>query len=273
MSDNGENRRLWVLIGGAFLVIAVLTAGIMAVTRSTGDKKTDAVKVNVPISAEDQNTIKSDTDAFLQASGNFGVRSDNLNADNILNVRYLSDQSSAEDVSTFITTRETSYKNARQYIDKDANIYYDSNITGEWSNAFETSQMSTFEIVNSNIQVADKGTYLTIDGKQRLAASVEATFTSRQTIRSQTKDDPSWDGTFNILSKDFNNNLVQMTFIQEDGGWKIYGMNPPERQFLLSTWKSPSQDAYGTQEQGFISTGKTIKAQLPKVPTTEKKNG
>ena len=261
-NSNSDNKRLNIFIGSAVLVIAALTVVIWVLsTKDSDDAKTDEILADVQISVTDQAEVSTVVDEFINGASNFGFRTDGISSGNITDVQYLVSHSPNSARSLF-TSRDAAYGNVREYIFKASPRFFNSNVTGSWSNEFETQLASTFRLDKVTVDVKDKGAYLNIGGTDRLTAYVSVTFSSTQTIRNKTADDSSWDGTFNVLEKGFPDNTADITLVQDENlDWKIYAINNLKYEFLLASWQNPDVNAYSDVQRDFVKVG-TIKSDI-----------
>lgn len=254
-NDGGKNR-LTAFIVGVFVIIAVAVA---AVIYFVPDEDTDDenIKSEVVISEQEKLELESQSSEIMENLGNFGVSSENLTAENALDVEYIINQT-PNDAGNLYTSRRNSYDSIRDYVLKDSPIDYSPKVVSEWTNEEELSGLISYELISENSTVPSKGTTLNIGGKDYDAAYVDVNFTSKETMRQATADDSSWDGSYSVLEKTFPNNTLRFTFVKDGNNeWKLYSLMNLEYKFLLSTWENPTSfDVYTTTQYDFKNVGK-----------------
>lgn len=265
MSENFENdvssKRLGVFIGVAVVVIIAVTAGAILLIRlfgggvSSDEVKSDIAESDVEISIIDRADVDTVVSEFVNGAANFGFNTEGISSGNINDVQYLVSHS-PNGVKNLFTSRDSAYANVRDYMFKGGSRYFDSNVTGSWSNEFDTQFTSSFRLDKVSVATNDKGAYLIVDGKRRLTAYADVVFSSTQTIRNKTADDSSWDGTFDVLEKGFPDNSARVTVVQDDNlDWKIYAINDLNNEFLTAAWANPDANAFLDTQRDFTRVG------------------
>lgn len=269
----GENKRLGLLIGVSIFIVALVTAGIVYLITKSDDNNTDEIKSDVAISVIDQSETSSLVESFLDGVGNFGFKEDGLNPSNIMDVGYIVSTNPAN-AKSFFVSRADAYATVRDYVYPNSALFFNSNVTGSWSNTFDTQYISTFELSSITTETSSNGAYLTVDGTERLTAYTDVTFTSVETVRLKTADDSSWDGSFDVSKKTFADNTMRVTLIKDGNDeWKIYAISNLQNEFLLATWRSPDASAFANLQRDFEKTG-TIRSDIvDTVPETDNETG
>ena len=269
----GENKRLGLLIGISMLIVVLITAGIVYLITKSDDNNTDEIKSDVEISVIDQSATSSLVESFLDGVGNFGFKEDGLNSSNIMDVDYVVSTNPAN-AKSFFVSRADAYATVRDYVYPNSSLFFNSNVTGSWSNDFDTQYISTFELSSVSVETLSTGAYLNVDGADRLTAYTDVIFTSVETVRLKTADDSSWDGSFDVSKKTFTDNTMRVTLIKDGNDeWKIYAISDLQNEFLLSTWRSPSSSTFADLQRDFEKIG-TIRSDIvDTVPEVDNETG
>lgn len=251
LPQDDYSKRFIKLISVIAAVLAVIVGGVLWLTADSDPDADPEIKSNVSISDSEKIAAKTVAEEFVKSTGNFGVRSESLTADNIRTVSYLINTSDTS-VRDWVTSRRDSYEFAQtQYVHAGSPLDYDTRVMADWKNVFESSRLVTMATTSITGVPSDKGEYLNIDGTEVRAIEVEVTFDSKETIRDVTANDPTWDGSYAVLEKTFPNNVAKLVVAETEDGWKVYAQRELENQFLLSSWKTPNSDAYSDRQTNF----------------------
>lgn len=259
--EESHNKRNIKLIVGVAAVVAVVLVALLWVT-APSEKAPETVKSSVSISKADQLASESSATEFLKVAGNFGIKTSELTGDNIRNVSYLL---TTGDVSAnrYMASRKDSYDFLkRTYIYSGSPLDYDSRAVTQWKIPSEYSNLTSYQATNIVATAKPEAQVVTIDGKEETAAVVDVIFDAKETIRTVTANDTTWDGSYSVLEKSFPKNTVTFLLVQDSGIWKIYAQDNLQKQFLLSTWATPDSDAYANDQTGFIQVS-TLKLTEP----------
>jgi hypothetical protein len=260
--ETSHDKRNIKLIVGVVVVIAVVLGTLLWMTRPASETAPASVKSTVPLSKTDQIASESVASEFLKASGNFGLKTSELTGDNIRNVSYLLTTGDAS-ASRYLTSRKDSYNFVNSsYVYKGSPLNYDSRSVSQWKSPFDDRNLATYQALNVVAQAKPNAQMLTVDSKEVPAAEVEVSFDSKETIRTVTANDTTWDGSYSVLEKLFPKNTVTLLLVQDNGTWKVYAQSNLQRQFLLSTWETPDSDAYANDQTGFTQVS-TLKLTTP----------
>lgn len=249
-----------------FLVTLISVFFVFWLNTDNEPETEDTIVPKEPISEVQQLEIETIVESFINGVGSFGFKTENINSSNILDVNYIVSTDPLNSGSFFVPRAEA-YRSVRDFVHPSGPLYYSANMTGSWSNEFDTRYTSTFEIASVDMEVAPEAGYLNIDRENMLATNVEVVFSSVETVRSKTADDSTWDGTFDVSRKTYNDSMrVTVVF---DNGWKIYSISDLDNAFLLASWRSPNVSAYAEAHSGFEKFD-TIKADVvDRVPEIE----
>lgn len=250
-SESEYKKRLVILISGFFVVVGLVVAGLFAIPSLKGEETKEVIDSSVTLTREEQISAETAAREFIKTVGNFGVRSESLTGDNIREVSYLLQRGEVS-VQDYIITRQDSYTTAKQtLIHANSPLNYDSREVTQWKNVTETNRLASFKTTDIVTVSPEKGEYLSIQGEDMKAVAVDVTFDSVETIRDVTANDTSWDGSYAVLEKAFIGNTITVTVVMTEEGWKIYSQEDLQNQFLLSTWRTPSSDAYSNSQTNF----------------------
>lgn len=259
--EASHDKRNLKLVVSVTAVVAVILGALLWVT-APSEEAPESVNSRVSLSRTDQLASESSATEFLKAAGNFGVKTSELTGDNVRNVGYLL---TTGDVSAnrYITSRKDSYDFlSKTYIFNGSPLDYDSRTVAQWKSPTENRNLATYQTENVSAKAKADAQIVTINGKEEIAAEVDVIFDSKETIRTVTANDTTWDGSYSVLEKTFAKNKVTLLLVQEDGSWKVYAQNNLQKQFLLSTWETPDSDAYTSDQTGFTQVS-TLKLTEP----------
>lgn len=256
-----DKRNIRLIAGVIVAAIAVLGA-LLWITRPEATQTQATVKSDVPLSKTDQLASEESASEFLKTAGTFGIKSSELTGDNIRNVSYLLTKNDAS-VTRYVTSRKDSYGFLnKNYVYKGSPLDYDGRSVAQWKSPSEDRNLTSYQSQNVTAKAKPNAQMLTISGKDVPAAEVEVTFDSKETIRTVTANDTTWDGSYSVLEKLFPKNSVTLLLVEENGSWKVYSQNNLQKQFLLSTWENPDSDAYSNDQTGFTQVS-TLKLSTP----------
>lgn len=251
-TPKGYNKRLGILIGSVFGVITVIIVGIFLLLNNQTDDS--GIKAEVEITEAERIEATALSKDFMKTVGNFGVISKNLTADNILDVSYILVEPNT-DSSDYIVSRSDAYNNAKaDMIFKGGPLDYNTKNVLSWNNYFELDKMATMELLESNIELNDKGINLNINEKEVKGLEVKVVFDSKETVRDMTANDASWDGSYSVLEKDFVNTSLTLTLVKNsDNEWRVFSIRDLDSNHLLATWESPNDSDSDSvdRQQGF----------------------
>lgn len=248
------NRRLITLIVAVFGVVAIICAGLFLLNpKDTGDSVDSIVEVTESEKLSAENVAEE----FIKSAGNFGVITNAIDGDSILDVSYLLIDEYSKS-SDYLLSRADSYIATKdQYIHSSSPLQYDTREVTSWLNPFEIDRLATIEAKVSEADSHENGKYLNINEVNVKAIEVDVTFDSKETVRDMTANDSTWDGSYSILEKEHPNTTATITVaLDSDEEWRIYSVRNLDKEFLLSTWKNPSTDYDLNREDGFKNIGK-----------------
>lgn len=257
-----HDKRNIKLIIGVVVVIGAVIGALLWITRPVSEVAPASVKSAVSLSNTDQIASEAVASEFLKASGNFGIKTSEITGDNIRNVSYLL---TTGDVSAnrYLTSRKDSYNFVNSsLIYKGSSLDYDSRTVSQWKSPIDDRNLATYQALNVVVKAKPNAQLVTISGKEEPAAEVEVTFDSKETIRTVTANDTTWDGSYSVLEKLFPKNNLTLLLVQDNGTWKVYAQSNLQKQFLLSTWATPDSDAYSNDQTGFTQVS-TLKLTTP----------
>lgn len=249
------------MIGSVVILAAAIVLSIIFLIPNDTQQSDDTVKSDITLTAEDKAETSALAKDVIKSFGTFGFITDQITGDNIMDVSYLvsQDPSNAEN---FFTSREDAYNLTKEkFIAAGSPMDYDSRKVTDWTNDFEINSLASFSVESVEATTQNKGsTVSSEDGTSRTIAIVNVTFTSREIQRNQTVNDSTWDGTWDVSQKDFNDKAV-LNFVQTENGWQLYSMTGPTNAFLLSSWETPEASLYANTQFDFQKVG-TLKTNI-----------
>jgi len=252
--SKGYNKRLAILITSVFSVIALICAAIFIFIPKDSDETIDST---VEVTESERLAAENVAEEFIKSAGNFGVITDSIDGDSILDVSYLLVEGYASS-NDYIKSRADSYLETRDnYIHKDSPLRYDTRVVSSWLNTFEIDRLATIEANVNEVNAHENGKFLNINENDVKAIEVDVVFDSKEIVRDMTANDATWDGSYSILEKDYINTTATITTaIDDEGEWKVYSVRNLDNEYLLSTWKNPNSEYNESRESGFKNVGK-----------------
>lgn len=251
-NDDKENKKRltqFLAILGVIIVAGILII-MFVIPEDTND--TRDVKSDLKISDSDKAEVEATAQNIIERAGNFGFIPDKINADNLQEISYnLSvDENNSEE---FFNSRQLSYDSIKRFIMPNSPIDYSDEVIARWNNDMELKSMISYEI--DYVDTAAKDTAGRIDGNT--AAVVDVDFTTKEQVRNKTANDTTWDGSYSIGQKMFNNNTAQFVFTKDptSNEWRLYEIKDLKNKFLLSTWENPNIDSFLSTQQNFENVG------------------
>lgn len=240
------------------VVVALVVSGVALVNWWGARNEQVKEPSSVAVSDTDKTKAKTTAELFLSKNGNFGVVSGTVDqpGDNVITVANTV-ANSPEDYPSLFITRQMAYRDSLPVIAKGSPAYMDGTITSKWSNENELGMIMGYELKNSNLEAADKASYITLNGKRVLSLKVKGKFSSKVSMRIQNGNDVDWDGTYTVQSKGFSDQKVDFTMVQVDGKWLVYSVDGLDKPFLLANWKNPIRAGYDFKDYKTTSSIQT----------------
>lgn len=272
--DSVERRRLIQL--GAFFVVVILAVIAVVAFLVPKDAPEDAapparkVASSIDIPAADQRQVELLSTSLVSSLGKFGIKSDQVNAENIYKARYFINQNPYNALNYFLP-RSVAYNSVRGNLVGGSPMDYEPNDVSGWSNDMETNGMLSFVPSNVVVNAESTGDYVNTNAGRDLAATVHVTFTSTETQRRATKDDSSWDGSFAVSQKTFPVS-ADFIFAKVEDTWMLYDMKNVTNPFTLASWNDSNSTAYADSQFGFTNVD-TLKPKTAPAPQPSPKVG
>lgn len=247
-SLNGStDMRWWKIVGAAAVLTIIVIIGIMIIG-STDEE--ESVKSDVEFSQKEQNLIQRKTEKFISDAGSFGVYPDVLTDENIHDISKLitREQSGYED---YYQSRSEAYENINKHIHSTSPLLFDIDEVNSWKVPQEYNEMFTYNVDDVSVEVPETGNRMNLEGESTETVEVVVDFDSTQTKRVVTAEDTSWDGSYYVLEKEFQQQRATFTLVKENNTWYIYSKKPMENEFLLVTWEDPNSGDFGDSQFDF----------------------
>jgi hypothetical protein len=254
---NNPARRFYALIvllallvvTGAFLIITLIQKG-----------QSEGIISDVMISNEEKQVIEKNSKEFITVAGTWGLKAKKITPENLIAVAYIvgTNSPTGED---YWDSRGTIYSKLKStLIAENSPLWYGQSTTVNWTDPTSRDSLATFEAAGSPlITIPAQGSYLTYNGKTVRAVQVTITYSIKETRRIKTSTDVSWDGTYQVDSRVYDDK-AEIILVDAGGTWQIYDIKGVTYPFALVTWKNAS-DEYTNQQFGFTNVS-TIKAVL-----------
>lgn len=240
--ERSQRKRFWIAVGAFIVILSLITGGIFWLTTLGGE---DDKKYN--ISAQDEAKIKKNVEDFVKESGTWGLKNEKINNGNVMNIWYVVRQE-LDNNEDYYLSRADNYNNLRdKYIKPNSPAYFTERLTGAWNDTSARDKMASFKISSANADKITNVGYL--DGSQDVVATIPVNIRSVETVIMPTATDSSWTGSFNQLSKTFDDRaLINISKGAGETEWKITSVNDMTYPFLLSTWEKVGNN-YDAQQQ------------------------
>ena len=242
--DAGQNKQFWIIIG-AFAAFLSLVGGILLWSLNRHEEKKD---LGYQLSQGDKDSINAQAKKFIEASGTWGLKNDQINDKNVMDVWYLVRLKSPNN-EMFYTDRQTQYKSLGDDImAPGGNISYSGNAVDGWDDDTARSNMMSFKVQGFQVsKMPDRGDSESSEGK--IIATVPVSFQSVENSVIPTGTDSAWDGKFKQMQKTFQNTGT-LTMVKDKGGngaWRVRDVQEVNNPFVLVTWDTPNRDYISSQ--------------------------
>lgn len=275
-SDEGLNKRAIIVVAIPVLIVAVFLVLFFVVFNGNDDSNTvdplNSVESNIEITEAEQLEAEGLAESFVKEAGNFGVKKDQVNAENIDEMATLlgTDPNSA---SNYFTPRSLVYEGLDQYIYNNSPLYYPESVYSQWDNSFETSTNASFTVEEVEANAATAGTYITIDDRNMKSFSVNVRFNSKETMFIEQGSEIGAERSYSVMEKEFSNNTATFVFVYEEhegedeaehaehssgSDWKLYSIKDLKNEFLLASWDDPSMEDFSDTQFSFVENGKIV---------------
>lgn len=252
-TDAGYRRRVGIIVGGIVVAAVAIVGAILWLT--SGDS-TDDLDSRITLSPQDQQDITQVTESFLQAVGNYGYDTEEIDGDNVFDLLPLGEQTQHESLSLLMNSRIDTYLAAREsYILSGSPLYYSTRKVYEWSVPFETENIFKYTVQNIEPNVPDTANLIRFEGESRRSVVVPVTYDAHQVRIYRGSTDADWDGTHPVAERHLPSITADITLIEVDQEWHVYNMRNVDHEYLLATWQHATWENYdATMYQGFQQT-------------------
>lgn len=267
-SDKGFDKRAVAIVAVPIVVIALfLSLFFFVFNNDSEDETVPEVKSEAEVSETEQIELEGLSEQIVGRTGNFGVKKDQVTADNVDELATLL-ETDIDSADYFFTPRAKSYDAARDFIIEGSPVDYSTTQVSNWTNGFETNFNVGFNVNSVEAVAYDKGSFVNLNGSQRRAVSVRVTFDSTETMFVEVGSEFGAERSYTITSKDFNNNNATFVFVADaKNNWKLYDIRDLNNQFLLSTWSKPEIGAYSETQYNFKEIDKLVPPNQNTEPT------
>lgn len=245
-----EAKRFYAAIAGAVVIALALVATIFLLTRGGEETVGQDAKITEVEKVDARKTIEN----YFAEAGTWGVRTDTLTSENLASVRYLI-AINGPSAPTYWKSRNETYMSLREnYLVNGTPMWSSDGEVQAWVDMISRDSMSSFETVDVEVQPIEDGSWFMVQGEQVKSVTIDVNYSVLQTRYNQSATDSSWDGTFIVDEKRFDDS-ASVILVQINGKWRLYDLRGNEFPFLLASWLKPESDYYEDQYD-FTETGR-----------------
>lgn len=284
--DEGFNKKAVIVVAVPVLLVGLFL--VLFFTFFNDDPTEDNLEIptvdsNVEITEAEKLEIEGLSESYVREAGTFGVREEQITADNIDEMANLleTDPSSAE---TYFTPRSLVYEGLDQFIYENSPLYYSPSVVESWSNEFETISRASFKVDSISSTALDKGAFINVNGANLRSASVNVQFTTKEKMFIEQGSEIGAERSYSVMEKDFDNTAT-FVFVYEEyeedaddedhshgSHWKLYNITGLENEFVLASWSEPNAEEFADTQFSFVETGKIVPSEQniqPALPSEE----
>lgn len=272
--ETGLNKRAIIVVALPVLLVAVFLILFFTVFSNPEETEiqTEApIQSNIDITEGEQKELEGQAISFIKSAGEFGVRPQQISAENIDEVATLL-ETDPDSAKNYYTSRATTYEGLDRFISEHGTIYYPESTYLNWDENFETASNVSFTVDNVIAESSTKGSYIEIDGERLRSVEVNVRFNSQEKMYLEQGSEIGAERSYSVMEKDFNNTTATLVFVYDDhiaeeneveeesqgSSWRIYDINNLRHPFLLATWDDPNTDDYADIQFGFVQTDKIV---------------
>lgn len=264
-----EEKKRKIIMATSIWAIGLVIIGSIFIL-SSWTKSTESQHGGVfNLSQDEKDSAITTAENFVVANGTFGAKTDSLSGSEISQAIYLvsTQQSGFE---KYYQSRNDTYLSVRSnYIDEagplaapEQDIFNRKPMSPELTNIWGYSTRSP------EVEVSDNGYTVDFNGTERKMVEVQVDSTTTLNSASPTGHDTNWDGTYNILSKDFENTFT-LTLVQKSNQeWAVYSMEGLDNNFVFATTLVLDTTDVATKVQD-MQIAKTVKSSINGEPSTQ----
>lgn len=247
-------KRLALVIG-----TVVALAGLMFLLAFFMLNQSGPESGEIDLTSDDKTAVEQESNKIVAEAGNFGIKDNVLTADNARKIRNTLNSSSLtdsnNDAGEYAVSRSELYDSIRGDIFPGSPADYSTRTVDEWDTKIEEDQLWSVRSDNIRSKTEGQGATVNVNDKNYKTANVKVYFDGKETKRMSTAQDTSWDGSYKVLEKKFDDSQMDLTFIQDDyGNWKLYEVKNLSEPFLTALWNIPrdgSSEEYQNSQFGF----------------------
>lgn len=242
--DKKERKRFYTIC----IVFAAIVIGILFLIWPKSSNNTTQQNTNVALTSSDKQSVNSEVESFVKKAGSFGFDFSTLNASNLGNVDYLV---STGDYKDYVLPRQDRYRSLLNDIDPKGLSYYDDATINNWDTSLEIKDHVNYVVNSVSADSPDKGFYVVENNKNVKAVEVPAKYSSTSKMVYKEVMDSTWDGSYNVRQKEFQDEAKIVLTLADNGQWKVYSVTS-NHPFLLATWKNADGSSFF--DQRFLNT-------------------
>lgn len=251
LKNKERNDRFLKIVGVLVVaVLAIVAAIVFLVPKDINENAENEAEERFTVSSADKQILKENAENIISTSGSFGVNPAVLNGNIIHQVSYLASTESPG-YKDYMSTRQDAYEQVRSFIRSGSELDYDASAVSQWDTSIERDQMWNLKVNKAQASVPDEGTFIDVDGSKSESVTVPVTYDSRQLKYLVTAEDTSWDGSYRVLEKNFNNNSADLVFTKQGNDWKLSNVRNSSTPVLLSISGSVSDVDYENSQFDF----------------------
>lgn len=206
------------------------------------------------IDSAEESAVRQVATAYTQQLGDFGLYSEKIDGDSVMNVSYIVSTSYAtvkasstgdanealENLQKYMKPRDAVYRSVRDaYILPQSPLYVSDKDVQQWKYDNEVEALNTYQVKQVRTSV-DKQIRQIADGVEGVV--VDVSFDSERLERSQAGHDETWDGSWDVFSQFFQDRKMRLFMAKDGGNWKVYDQTGLEDLFLLANYKDPNSN-------------------------------
>lgn len=188
------------------------------------------------LTAEEVSSIEGSVEELITSAGNFGV-----------NREEFAGQVTDEEViaAGLYDSRADTYASIQDRIATSSEYAFSEERVNNW----EEDAFSGFTVNEVNIEDI-RGPVITNDSGSNLrTVEVSANWSGQEFYYEVTATDTSWDGSFMILERDYEETETVISLVEEEGQWKLNTISGANNIHATVLWSSPSPERSPFAEQ------------------------
>lgn len=199
------------------------------------------------LSPEEVSSIEGTVEDLLMTTGNFGVDREGFSGQ-------LTDEEVVAD--GIFESRAETYAQVEDRISSSSDYSFSEERIANWDEdafaGFSVSEVSIDDILGPVVR--------NDSGSNVRSVEVDVNWSGQEFYYEVTSTDTSWDGSYHILERDYEESDAVIGLIEEDGQWKLNTISGVNNIHATALWSSPSPERspFADQLQNVGTTSATI---------------